>query len=107
MEKREKTVKIGSRGGAASSTTLRNFINLESQQSVSLIWFGSWCRIARHQAHRPLNHLQPHLLKIGAFPDGLDVAQAVVEHAAFAESPRPDDGEILVRPLHALAGEVE
>src|SRR6266496_3645902 len=74
---------------------------------LSFVWFGSRHGVARNQAHRPLHHLQPQLLKVRTLPDGLHVAKAVVEDAALAVVSRPDDGEILIDALHAFAGEID
>src|SRR5439155_18776658 len=75
--------------------------------ATSLLRLGAWCGIARNQAHRPLHHLKPHFLRIRTFPDGLNVAEAIVEHAALAVVLRPDDGEIFVGAPHAFAGEID
>src|SRR5258708_9950475 len=85
----------------------RRFMTLMNAQVVSFVWFGSWRRIARNQAHRPSNHLEPHLLKFWTVPDGLDMTEAIVEHAAFAVVACPDHGKIPVRSLHAFAGQFE
>src|SRR6185503_13324719 len=95
---------------AASATThfrsMNRFINFE-RGAGSFAWLRLRRGVTRNQTHRPLNHLQPHLLKLRAFPDSGDMAEAVVEHAAFAEILRPNDGEIMVGALHALACEIE
>src|SRR4030095_8566885 len=62
--------------------------------------FRAWSCIAWNQAHRPLHHLQPHLLKIGTLPDRLNVAETVVENPAFAVGLRPDDGETVFGPFY-------
>ena len=51
--------------------------------------------VSRDEPHRPLHHLEPHLLDLGPLPDFLGVAEAVVEHSAFAIFARPDDREVL------------
>ena len=51
--------------------------------------------VSGDEAHGPLHHLQPHLLDFGPVPDFFGVAEAVVEHAAFAVIAGPDDREIL------------
>src|SRR6266478_8068658 len=82
-------------------------MTLRNAPAVSFVWLGSWRRIARNQAHRPLNHLEPHLLKFWTVPDGLDMTEAIVEYAAFAIVACPDHSKIPVRSLHAFAGQFE
>src|SRR5258706_11675460 len=74
---------------------------------LSFVPLGSRRGVAWNESHRPLNHFDPHLLEVLTFPHGLNMAEAVVEHAALSIVPRPDDGEVLVCPLHAFAGEVD
>src|SRR5436190_14620751 len=91
-------------------TNSRKFERLNTSAarcSGSFLRLRAWCGIARNQAHRPLHHLKPHLLKVWTFPDGLNVAETVVEHSALAVVPRPHDGEIFVGALHAFAGEID
>src|SRR5207244_5958582 len=66
----------------AEHFTKARSLTVWSDAATSLLRLGSWCGIARNQPHRPLHHLKPHFLKIRTFPDGLNVAEAIVEHAS-------------------------
>ena len=91
--------------GASAQATLA--AEVAALATISFLRLRAWCGIARNQTYRPLHYLKPHFLKIRTLPDSLNVAEAIVEHAALAVVLRPDDSEIFIGALHAIAREID
>src|SRR5262249_27134458 len=66
-----------------------------------------WGRVAGHDSHGPLDHVEPHPLDFGSIPNFSGMAESVVEDAPLAVFAGPSDGEIAVRAVDALHGHVD